>query len=163
MKHFFITLMLLVSIIYPETCCAQQQSDHNQVSIRAFYSNYAVISDINDYDKYLDEFKSLLDKYASDSFKKKVIDELENPKSPAEDFVTGNWGIDLSSLSYLKIEKKGPSLYLVRYPLYDFDTKKNMEIGFYVKLDNHGKIQSVDGSYTKEIITPSDLDRQHKK
>ena len=90
MKQHLIKILLLALFILPKVCLAQQQVDQNQVSIRAFYSSYAVISDINDYDKYLNEFKSLLDKYASVSFKKTVIDELEDPNSTAEDIVTGN-------------------------------------------------------------------------
>ena len=117
------------------------------------------IATICEYDKYLNEFKSLLDKYASVSFKKTVIDELDNPNSTAEDIVTGNWGINSSSLSDFKIEKKTPSLYLVSYPLYDSDIKKYNEIGFYITLDSHGKILSVTGSYTKEINNPTDLNK----
>ena len=159
MKQHLIKILLLALFILPTVSQAQQQVDQNQVSIRAFYSSYAVISDFNDFDKYLNEFKSLLDKYASVSFKKTVIDELEDPNSTAEDIVTGNWGIDLSSLSDFKIEKKTPSFYLVSYPLYDSDKKKYNEIGFYITLDSHGKIQSVTGSYTKEINNPTDLNK----
>ena len=159
MKQHLIKILLLALFILPTVSQAQQQVDQNQVSIRAFYSSYAVISDFNDFDKYLNEFKSLLDKYASVSFKKTVIDELEDPNSTAEDIVTGNWGIDLSSLSDFKIEKKIPSFYLVSYPLYDSDTKKYIEIGLDVTLDSHGKIQSVSGSYTKQIKTPTDLNK----
>ena len=159
MKQHLIKILLLALFILPTVSQAQQQVDQNQVSIRAFYSSYAVISDFNDFDKYLNEFKSLLDKYASVSFKKTVIDELEDPNSTAEDIVTGNWGIDLSSLSDFKIEKKIPSFYLVSYPLYDSDTKKYIEIGLDVTLDSHDKIQSVTGSYTKEIKTPTDLNK----
>ena len=159
MKQHLIKILLLALFILPTVSQAQQQVDQNQVSIRAFYSSYAVISDINDFDKYLNEFKSLLDKYASVSFKKTVIDELEDPNSTAEDIVTGNWGINSSSLSDFKIEKKTPSLYLVSYPLYDSDKKKYNEIGFYITLDSHGKIQSVTGSYTKEINNPTDLNK----
>lgn len=159
MKQHLIKILLLALFILPTVSQAQQQVDQNQVSIRAFYSSYAVISDFNDFDKYLNEFKSLLDKYASVSFKKTVIDELEDPNSTAEDIVTGNWGIVLSSLSDFKIEKKTPSFYLVSYPLYDSDTKKYNEIGLKITLDSHGKIQSVSGSYTKEIKTPTDLNK----
>ena len=130
MKQHLIKILLLALFILPTVSQAQQHVDQNQVSIRAFYSSYAAISDINDFDKYLNEFKSLLDKYASVSFKKTVIDELEDPNSTAEDIVTGNWGIDLSSLSDFKIEKKNPSFYLVSYPLYDSETKKYNEKKF---------------------------------
>ncbi len=159
MKQHLIKILLLALFLLPTVSKAQLQPDQNQVSIRAFYSSYAVISDINDYDKYLNEFKSLLDKYASVSFKKTVIDELEDPNSTAEDIVTGNWGIVLSSLSDFKIEKKTPSFYLVSYPLYDSDTKKYNEIGLKITLDSHGKIQSVSGSYTKQIKTPTNLNK----
>ena len=159
MKQHLIKNLLLALFILPTVCLAQQQVDSNQVAIRAFYSSYAVISDFNDFDKYLNEFKSLLDKYASVSFKKTVIDELEDPNSTAEDIVTGNRGINSSSLSDFKIEKKTPSLYLVRYPIYDSDEKKYIEIGLKITLDSHGKIQSVAGSYTKEINNPTDLNK----
>ena len=50
MKQHLIKILLLALFILPTVSQAQQQVDQNQVSIRAFYSSYAVISDINDYD-----------------------------------------------------------------------------------------------------------------
>ena len=61
-------------------------------------------------------------------------------------------------MSNLKVEKKG-ALYRVSYPICDSDTKKYIEIGLDVTLDSHDKILSVRGSYTKEIKTPTDLNK----
>ena len=158
MKHNLIKILLLALFILPTVCLAQQQVDQNQVSIRAFYSSYAVIYQSPNFDDFYKKYSALLDEYASSSFKQSVLSELDDPNSPAADIATDDNGIQKLSLSNLKVEKKG-ALYRVSYPIYDSDTKKYIEIGLDVTLDSHGKILSVRGSYTKEIKTPTDLNK----
>ena len=158
MKQHLIKILLLALFILPTVSKAQQQSDQNQVSIRAFYSSYAVILQSPNYDDYYKQYTALLDEYASSSFKQSVLSEIDDPNSPAADIATDDNGIQKLSLSNLKVEKKG-ALYRVSYPIYDSDTKKYIEIGLDVTLDSHGKILSVRGSYTKEIKTPTDLNK----
>ena len=66
MKQHLIKILLLALFILPTVSQAQQQVDQNQVSIRAFYSSYAVISDFNDFDKYLNEVLYLFEKVDAD-------------------------------------------------------------------------------------------------
>ena len=145
-------------MILPTVCLAQQQVDQNQVSIRAFYSSLAVICQSPNFDDFYKQYTALLDEYASSSFKKSVLYELDDPNSIGADIATDDHGIQKLSLSNLKVEKRGAS-YLVRYPIYDSDEKKYIEIGLDVTLDSHGKILSVRGSYTKQIKTPTDLNK----
>ena len=159
MKQYLIKILLLALLILPTVCLAQQQVDQNQVSIRAFYSSLAVICQSPNFDDFYKQYTALLDEYASSSFKQSVLSELDDPNSPAADIATDDNGIQKLSLDNLKVEKRGAS-YLVRYPIYDSDEKKYIEIGLDVTLDSHGKILSVTGSYTKEIKTPTDLDKQ---
>ena len=159
MKQHLIKILLLALFILPTVSKAQQQSDQNQVSIRAFYSSFAVICQSPNFDDFYKQYTALLDEYASSSFKQSVLSELDDPNSPAADIATDDNGIQKLSLDNLKVEKRGAS-YLVRYPIYDSDEKKYIEIGLDVTLDSHGKILSVTGSYTKEIKTPTDLDKQ---
>ena len=159
MKQYLIKILLLALLILPTVCLAQQQVDSNQVAIRAFYSSLAVIYQSPNFDDYYKKYSALLDEYASSSFKQSVLSELDDPNSPAADIATDDNGIQKLSLDNLKVEKRGAS-YLVRYPIYDSDEKKYIEIGLDVTLDSHGKILSVTGSYTKEIKTPTDLDKQ---
>ena len=158
MKQHLIKILLLALFLLPTVSKAQQQPDQNQVSIRAFYSSYAVILQSPNYDDYYKQYTALLDEYASSSFKQSVLSELDDPNSPAADIATDDNGIQKLSLDNLKVEKRGAS-YLVRYPIYDSDEKKYIEIGLDVTLDSHGKIQSVSGSYTKEIKAPTDLNK----
>ena len=159
MKQHLIKILLFALLILPTVCLAQQQVDQNQVSIRAFYSSYAVILQSPNYDDYYKQYTALLDEYASSSFKQSILSGLDDPNIPPLDIATDDNGIQKLSLSNLKVEKRGAS-YLVRYPIYDSDEKKYIEIGLDVTLDSHGKILSVTGSYTKEIKTPTDLDKQ---
>ena len=158
MKHNLIKILLLALLILPTVCLAQQQVDKNQVSIRAFYSSYASICQLTNYDEFYKQFAVLLDEYASSSFKQSVLSELDDPNSPAKEIVTDDNGIQNQYLGNLKVEKKGV-YYLVMYPIYDSDEKKYIEIGLKITLDSHGKIQSVSGSYTKEIKAPNDLNK----
>src|SRR5574344_165312 len=158
MKHNLIKILLLALLILPTVCLAQQQVDQNQVSIRAFYSSYASICQLTNYDEFYKQFAVLLDEYASSSFKQSVLSELDDPNSPAKEIVTDDNGIQYQYLGNLKVEKKGV-YYLVMYPIYDSDEKKYIEIGLDVTLDSHGKIQSVSGSYTKEINNPTDINK----
>ena len=158
MKQHLIKILLLALFILPTVCLAQQQVDQNQVSIRAFYSSYASICQLTNYDEFYKQFAVLLDEYASSSFKQSVLSELDDPNSPAADIATDDNGIQAQYLSNLKVEKRG-AYYLVRYPIYDSDEKKYIEIGLKITLDSHGKIQSVSGSYTKEIKAPTDLNK----
>ena len=158
MKQHLIKNLLLALFILPTVCLAQQQVDSNQVAIRAFYSSYAVIYQSPNFDDYYKKYSALLDEYASSSFKQSVLSELDDPNSPAADIATDDNGIQKLSLDNLKVEKRG-AYYLVRYPIYDSDEKKYIEVGLDVTLDYHGKIQSISGSYTKEINSPSDLDK----
>ena len=158
MKQHLIKILLLALFILPTVSKAQQQSDQNQVSIRAFYSSYAVICQSPNFDDFYKQYTVLLDEYASSSFKQSVLSELDDPNSPAADIATDDNGIQKLSLSNLKVEKRG-AFYRVSYPIYDSDTKKYIEIGLDVTLDSHGKILSVRGSYTKEIKTPTDLNK----
>ena len=158
MKKHLIKILLLALLILPTVCLAQQQVDQNQVSIRAFYSSYAVILQSPNYDDYYKQYTALLDEYASSSFKQSVLSGLDDPNIPPPDIATDDNGIQKLSLSNLKVEKRG-AYYRVRYPIYDSDTKKYIEIGLDVTLNSHGKIQSVSGSYTKEIKTPTDLNK----
>ena len=158
MKQHLIKILLFALLILPTVCLAQQQVDQNQVSIRAFYSSYASICQLTNYDEFYKQFAVLLDEYASSSFKQSVLSELDDPNSPAKEIVTDDNGIQYQYLGNLKVEKKG-AYYLVRYPIYDSDEKKYIEIGLDVTLDSHDKILSVTWSYTKEIKTPTDLDK----
>ena len=156
MKQHLIKILLLALFILPTVSKAQQQSDQNQVSIRAFYSSFAVICQSPNFDDFYKQYTALLDEYASSSFKQSVLSEIDDPNSPAADIATDDNGIQKLSLSNLKVEKRG-AFYRVSYPIYDSDTKKYIEIGLDVTLDSHGKILSVRGSYTKQIKTPTDL------
>ena len=158
MKQHLIKILLLALLILPKVCLAQQQVDQNQVSIRAFYSSFAVICQSPNFDDFYKQYTALLDEYASSSFKQSVLSEIDDPNSPAADIATDDNGIQKLSLSNLKVEKRG-AFYRVSYPIYDSDTKKYIEIGLDVTLDSHGKILSVRGSYTKEIKTPTDLNK----
>ena len=158
MKQHLIKILLLALFILPTVSRAQQQSDQNQVSIRAFYSSYALIYQSPNFDDFYKQYKVLLNEYASSSFKQSVLSEIDDPNSPAADIATDDNGIQKLSLSNLKVEKRG-AFYRVSYPIYDSDTKKYIEIGLDVTLDSHGKILSVRGSYTKQIKTPTDLNK----
>lgn len=158
MKQHLIKILLLALFILPTVSQAQQQVDQNQVSIRAFYSSFAVICQSPNFDDFYKQYTALLDEYASSSFKQSVLSEIDDPNSPAADIATDDNGIQKLSLSNLKVEKRG-AFYRVSYPIYDSDTKKYIEIGLDVTLDSHGKILSVRGSYTKEIKTPTDLNK----
>ena len=158
MKQHLIKILLLALFLLPTVSKAQQQPDQNQVSIRAFYSSLAVICQSPNFDDFYKQYTALLNEYASNSFKKSVLYELDDPNSIGADIATDDHGIQKLSLSNLKVEKRGAS-YLVRYPIYDSDEKKYIEIGLDVTLDSHGKILSVTGSYTKEIKTPTDLNK----
>ncbi len=158
MKQHLIKILLLALLILPKVCLAQQQVDQNQVSIRAFYSSFAVICQSPNFDDFYKQYTALLDEYASSSFKQSVLSEIDDPNSPAADIATDDNGIQKLSLSNLKVEKRG-AFYRVSYPIYDSDTKKYIEIGLDVTLDSHGKILSVRRSYTKEIKTPTDLNK----
>ena len=158
MKQHLIKILLLALFILPTVSKAQQQSDQNQVSIRAFYSSFAVICQSPNFDDFYKQYTALLDEYASSSFKQSVLSEIDDPNSPAADIATDDNGIQKLSLSNLKVEKRG-AFYRVSYPIYDSDTKKYIEIGLDVTWDSHGKILSVRGSYTKQIKTPTDLNK----
>ncbi len=158
MKQHLIKILLLALFILPTVSQAQQQVDQNQVSIRAFYSSYASICQSPNFDDFYKQYTALLNEYASSSFKQSVLSEIDDPNSPAADIATDDNGIQKLSLSNLKVEKRGAH-YLVRYPIYDSDEKKYIEIGLDVTLDSHDKILSVTGSYTKEIKTPTDLNK----
>ncbi|WP_018464044.1 hypothetical protein [Segatella paludivivens] len=158
MKQHLIKILLLALFILPTVCLAQQQVDSNQSYIRMFYCKYAVIYQSPNFDDFYKQYTALLDEYASSSFKQSVLSGLDDPNSPAAEIVTDDNGIQKLSLSNLKVEKRG-AFYLVSYPIYDSDTKKYIEIGLDVTLDSHGKIQSVSGSYAKEIKTPTDLNK----
>ena len=116
MKHNLIKILLLALLILPKVCLAQQQVDQNQVSIRAFYSSYASICQLTNYDEFYKQFAVLLDEYASSSFKQSVLSELDDPNSPAKEIVTDDNGIQYQYLGNLKVEKKGV-YYLVMYPI----------------------------------------------
>ena len=158
MKQHLIKILLLALFILPTVSKAQQQSDQNQVSIRAFYSSYAKINQSPNFDDFYKKYSALLDKYASSSFKQSILSGLDDPNIPPLDIATDDNGIQAQYLGNLKVEKRG-AYYLVRYPIYDSDEKKYIEIGLKITLDTHGKIQSVSGSYTKEIKTPTDLNK----
>lgn len=158
MKQHLIKILLLALFILPTVSKAQQQSDQNQVSIRAFYSSYAVIYQSPNFDDFYKKYSALLDKYASSSFKQSILSGLDDPNIPPLDIATDDNGIQAQYLGNLKVEKRG-AYYLVRYPIYDSDEKKYIEIGLKITLDSHGKIQSVSGSYTKEIKAPTDLNK----
>ena len=159
MKKHLIKILLLALFILPTVCLAQQQVDQNQVSIRAFYSSFAVICQSPNFDDFYKQYKVLLNEYASSSFKQSILSGLDDPNIPPLDIATDDNGIQAQYLGNLKVEKRG-AYYLVRYPIYDSDTKKYIEIGLKITLDSHGKILSVTGSYTKEIKTPTDLNKQ---
>ena len=158
MKQHLIKILLLALFILPTVSKAQQQSDQNQVSIRAFYSSFAVICQSPNFDDFYKQYTALLDEYASSSFKQSILSGLDDPNIPPLDIATDDNGIQAQYLSNLKVEKRG-AYYLVRYPIYDSDEKKYIEIGLKITLDTHGKIQSVSGSYTKEIKAPNDLNK----
>ena len=158
MKQHLIKILLLALLILPKVCLAQQQVDQNQVSIRAFYSSFAVICQSPNFDDFYKQYTALLDEYASSSFKQSVLSEIDDPNIPPPDIATDDNGIQKLSLSNLKVEKRG-TFYFVRYPIYDSDVKKYIEIGLKITLDSHGKILSVTGNYTKEIKTPTDLNK----
>ena len=65
MKQHLIKILLLALFILPTVSRAQQQSDQNQVSIRAFYSSYAIIYQSPNFDDFYKKYSALLDKYAS--------------------------------------------------------------------------------------------------
>ena len=159
MKKRLISFLLLALFILPTVCLAQQQVDSNQLNVRLFYYKYASICQLTNYDEYYKQYTVLLDEYVSSSFKKSVLYELDDPNSIGADIATDDHGIQKLSLDNLKVDKRG-AYYLVRYPIYDSDTNKYIEIGLNVTLDSHGKIQSVAGSYTKEINNPTDLNKQ---
>ena len=159
MKQYLIKILLLALLILPTVSKAQQQVDSNQVAIRAFYSSYAVIYQSPNFDDFYKKYSALLDEYASSSFKQSILSGLDDPNIPPLDIATDDNGIQAQYLGNLKVEKRG-AYYLVSYPIYDSDEKKYIEIGLDVTLDSHGKILSVTGSYTKEIKTPTDLDKQ---
>ena len=158
MKQYLIKILLLALLILPTVSKAQQQVDSNQVAIRAFYSSYAVIYQSPNFDDYYKQYTALLDEYASSSFKQSILSGLDDPNIPPLDIATDDNGIQAQYLGNLKVEKRG-AYYLVSYPIYDSDTNKYIEIGLNVTLDSHGKIQSVAGSYTKEINNPTDLNK----
>ena len=158
MKQHLIKILLLALFILPTVSKAQQQVDSNQSYIRMFYCKYASICQSPNFDDFYKQYTALLNEYASNSFKKSVLYELDDPNSIGADIATGDHGIQKLSLSNLKVEKRG-AFYRVSYPIYDSDTKKYIEIGLDVTLDSHDKILSVTGSYTKEIKTPTDLDK----
>ena len=158
MKQHLIKILLLALFILPTVSRAQQQSDQNQVSIRAFYSSYAIIYQSPNFDDFYKKYSALLDKYASSSFKQSILSGLDDPNIPPLDIATDDNGIQAQYLSNLKVEKRG-AYYLVRYPIYDSNTNKYIEIGLGVTLDSHGKIQSVSGSYNKEINNPTDINK----
>lgn len=158
MKQHLIKILLLALFILPTVSQAQQQVDQNQVSIRAFYSSYAIIYQSPNFDDFYKKYSALLDKYASSSFKQSILSGLDDPNIPPLDIATDDNGIQAQYLGNLKVEKRG-AYYLVRYPIYDSDEKKYIEIGLKITLDSHGKIQSVSGSYTKEIKAPTDLNK----
>ena len=158
MKQHLIKILLLALFILPTVSKAQQQVDSNQSYIRMFYCKYASICQSPNFDDFYKQYTALLDEYASSSFKQSVLSELDDPNSPAKEIVTDDNGIQYQYLGNLKVEKKG-AYYLVRYPIYDSDEKKYIEIGLKITLDSHGKIQSVSGSYTKQIKTPTDLNK----
>ena len=62
MKQHLIKILLLALFILPTVSQAQQQVDQNQVSIRAFYSSYAVIYQSPNFD---DFYKNLVIKEES--------------------------------------------------------------------------------------------------
>ena|SRR5574344_482402 len=159
MKKRLISFLLLALFILPTVCLAQQQVDSNQSNLRMFYSKYGSIYELTNYDEYYKQYTVLLDEYASSSFKKSVLYELDDPNSIGADIATDDNGIQKLSLDNLKVDKRG-AFYLVSYPIYDSDTNKYIEIGLNVTLDSHGKIQSVAASYTKEINNPTDLNKQ---
>ena len=159
MKKHLINFLLLALFILPIVCQAQQQVDNNQINVRLFYCKYASICQSPNFDDFYKLYTALLDEYASSSFKQSVLSELDDPNSPAADIATDDNGIQKLSLDNLKVETRG-AYYLVSYPIYDSDEKKYIEIGLNVTLDNHGKIKSVTGNYTKEINNPNDLDKQ---
>ncbi|BCS85263.1 hypothetical protein prwr041_11560 [Prevotella herbatica] len=159
MKKHLIKFLLLALFILPTVCQAQQQVDSNQINVRLFYCKYAPICQLPNFDDFYKQYTALLDEYASSSFKQSVLSELDDSNSPGADIATDDHGIQKLSLDNLKVEKRG-AYYLVSYPIYDSDEKKYIEIGLDVTLDYHGKIQSISGSYTKEINNPNDLDKQ---
>ena len=158
MKQHLIKILLLAFLILPTVSKAQQQVDSNQMSIRAFYSSYAVIYQSPNFDDFYKKYSALLDEYASSSFKQSILSGLDAPNIPPLDIATDDNGIQAQYLGNLKVEKRG-AYYLVSYPIYDSDTNKYIEIGLDVTLDSHGKIQSVSGSYTKEINNPTDINK----
>lgn len=158
MKQHLIKILLLALFMLPTVSKAQQQVDSNQSYIRMFYCKYASICQSPNFDDFYKQYTALLNEYASSSFKQSVLYELDDPNSIGADIATGDHGIQKLSLSNLKVEKRG-AYYLVRYPIYDSDEKKYIEIGLKITLDSHGKIQSVSGSYTKEIKAPNDLNK----
>ena len=159
MKQHLIKILLLALFILPTVSKAQQQVDSNQSYIRMFYCKYASICQSPNFDDFYKQYTALLDEYASSSFKQSILSGLDDPNIPPLDIATDDNGIQAQYLGNLKVEKRG-AYYLVRYPIYDSDEKKYIEIGLDVTLDSHGKILSVTGSYTKEIKTPTDLDKQ---
>ena len=159
MKKHLINFLLLALFILPTVCQAQQQVDNNQINVRLFYCKYASIYQSPNFDDFYKKYSALLDEYASSSFKQSILSGLDDPNIPPLDIATDDNGIQAQYLGNLKVEKRG-AYYLVRYPIYDSDEKKYIEIGLNVTLDNHGKIKSVTGNYIKEINNPNDLDKQ---
>ena len=113
MKQHLIKILLLALFILPTVSKAQQQVDNNQSYIRMFYCKYASICQLTNYDEFYKHYKVLLNEYASSSFKKSVLSELDDPNSPAAEIVTDDNGIQKLSLSNLKVEKKELFILLV--------------------------------------------------
>ena len=113
MKLHLIKILLLALFILPTVSKAQQQVDSNQSNVRLFYYKYGAIYELTNYDEYYKQYKVLLNEYASNSFKKSVLYELDDPNSIGADIATGDHGIQKLSLSNLKVEKKGLFIVLV--------------------------------------------------
>ena len=56
MKQHLIKILLLALFILPTVSQAQQQVDQNQVSIRAFYSSFAVICQSPNFDDFYKQY-----------------------------------------------------------------------------------------------------------
>ena len=113
MKLHLIKILLLALFILPTVSKAQQQVDSNPSNVRLFYYKYGAIYELTNYDEYYKQYKVLLNEYASNSFKKSVLYELDDPNSIGADIATGDHGIQKLSLSNLKVEKKGLFIVLV--------------------------------------------------
>ena len=113
MKLHLIKILLLALFILPTVSKAQQQVDSNPSNVRLFYYKYGAIYELTNYDEYYKQYKVLLNEYASNSFKKSVLYELDDPNSIGADIATGDHGIQKLSLSNLKVEKKELCIVLV--------------------------------------------------